>query len=442
MLSRIAKLIGRPRLLGARAQRSQTPTIYIAAPNGDVTRAGLWIPVGAADDVRQGTAHFLEHILAEQIAGQRPSAVLRFNALTSFYWTAYTWAGDLGALEYYLTLSPDMLRTVSITPDIIERHRHIIQMELLERQAGQRDILAAASFFRSAFPNEGIHRDIVGGPGDINDIGQEDLLALLARGYNKNGSFLIVCGPRSHLADISRRGRQPTIWLDPENPGAPSRDLLSTSSEAMVLKLGRIGSQTSDRDDRRDCFCAVFDGEDDRRFAFACRGEAFEPEECASALVATGLLEDWLTRDTPGSLLSSLKAINAEPRDLTIQCCLTPELRPLLTGTFLAKCRDAQAVFGAILSTLTASPGFEGSLLQKLKQRALNARFRQPIWSHEGMMRFGAEVATYGLATALSQKQATEAFDLDALKRAWSKFQNLALNLSLNGDIRECNGSE
>lgn len=229
---------------------------------------GIWVRTGSRyeEQVENGSAHFLEHLLFKGTKKRTCEELKRvvegvgglFNAFTSEEATCYYIKMPLNKyLPLSLDVLSDMIAGPSLPEDEIEKERNVILEEIKMYQ----DMPAAyvqELFNELVFPGHPLGRFIAGTPETVKGLTRERLFDYWRRFYRGKSLVVSIAGnfdrekagkeAENFLGPVSG-GEGPVFLPSTEKAPGPSFSFLDKETEQVHFCLG--GRGVSDDDERR-----------------------------------------------------------------------------------------------------------------------------------------------------------------------------------------------
>jgi predicted Zn-dependent peptidase len=243
---------------GLRIVTEQMPAAHSVA-------AGVWVGVGARDEVAQhsGVSHFLEHLLFKGTQQRSARAIAEavdrvggdMNAFTTKEYTAYYTRLPATELALGIELLGDVLTQPALRDTDIENERQVILEELLMDDDSPEDRVHTLTF-ESLFPAHALGRETAGAKDTVAALPADAVRAFFHAWYRPSAMVAAVAGPVDHCevvelfsaAFAGADGSVPSPLRQP--PGHPVRPLAvqRRSTEQAHLSVGFRGVPRDDPD--------------------------------------------------------------------------------------------------------------------------------------------------------------------------------------------------
>lgn len=169
-------------------------------PDATLTALKLFIKVGSRHDGdRPGLAHLIEHLMLDRPSRGRPVAEEiethggEINALTHREYTALQAVVLPREAPHVLGIFRDLLQPLELTPDGVDRERHVILREM--EHAADTQSAAWDLFLEALWGEDTFTRPIYGDPAVIRSVTAAELVAHFSRYPSPERMVLAVAGP-------------------------------------------------------------------------------------------------------------------------------------------------------------------------------------------------------------------------------------------------------
>ena len=207
---------------------------------------GVWVAAGSRyeDAARNGTSHFIEHILFKGTATRSALAIAQamdaiggqLNAFTDKEHTCYYLRVLNDHLEEGLAILADMLLHPALDPEALERERQVLAEEIKMYEDAPDDLVNDV-FVETLWPGHPLGRPVSGTLATLAGLRRDDLRSYLAERYRPDAVLVTAAGLLEHDRIVALVDRAFGGW---EGRAAPSVHLPPVPGRATVYRSKEI----------------------------------------------------------------------------------------------------------------------------------------------------------------------------------------------------------